>query len=550
MKYRLLLLVAVLFSWIGGNYAAVVPESTAVETANMLLSQRGGVLFKGGKAQVETIFQGNEPMYYVIRFEKGGWALISAEDTVDPLLGYSFDSEYVSKGQPEWIKGWLKEYTDQIKTARQTPALQRHYRWAGDLVTRAASDRIDPVVKVNWDQLAPYNKYCPMMQEGQALVGCVAVAMGQALSVVRYPLRGQGTKSYTAPGIGRLSVNFDNEPDYDWDAILSGANNYDEVARLLYHCGVLIDMNYGVDGSGAITENIPQYFQRYYGFPETCVAYARDRYPGGDEAWHELIQSELKRGRAVIYAGNEGNQAGHCFNLAGWDGFTNYYVNWGWGGVSNGWFTLDNLGDNIQGSYPDNHRAVVGVAPKSETPYDIRLSTTRVKIGTPAGVAVADVTVLSDMPDAEYEFELKGMMQVGGGTYAEPSYEVRDGKLYTTKLIEDKAVHKTVYIKAIHKESRNSYEKKFDLQLSTSGIDEVLAEDVKIYPVPATDVLTIEVPYAEGKYAIYNVAGMALQSGEINDNVTTVDVSNLSKGSYMLQYSTSQGVVVKSFIVK
>ena len=553
MKYRLLLLVAVLFSWIGGNYAAVVPESTAVETANMLLSQRGGVLFKGGKAQVETIFQGNEPMYYIIRFEKGGWALISAEDTVDPLLGYSFDSEYVSEGQPEWIKGWLNEYTDQIKIARQTPALQRHYRWAGDLVSRATEDRIDPLITVAWDQDSPYNSLCPQMSGGpggRAYVGCVAVAMGQALTVVRYPLRGQGTKSYTSTNAGFLSVNFDNEPDYDWDAILSGANNYSEVARLLYHCGVLIDMEYGADGSGAITQNIPGYFRHYYGFPETCTTYSRDiDYAGKDNEWHELIQSELKRGRAVIYAGNEGNQVGHCFNLDGWDGFTSYHVNWGWGGVNNGFYTLDNLGDHVQGSYPDNHRVVVGVAPKSETRYDIRLSTTRVKIGTPAGVAVADVTVLSDMPDAEYEFELKGMMQFGG-TYAEPSYEVRDGKLYTTKLIEDKAVHKTVYIKAIHKESRNSYEKKFDLQLSTSGIDEVLAEDVKIYPVPATDVLTIEVPYAEGKYAIYNVAGMALQSGEIDDNVTTVDVSNLSKGSYMLQYSTSQGVVVKSFIVK
>ena len=176
MKYRLLLLVAVLFSWIGGNYAAVVPESTAIETANMLLSQRGGVLFKGGKAQVETIFQGNEPMYYIIRFEKGGWALISAEDTVDPLLGYSFDSEYVSEGQPEWIKGWLKEYTDQIKIARQTPALQRHYRWAGDLVSRATEDRIDPLITVAWNQDSPYNSLCPQMSGGPGGRAYVSVA--------------------------------------------------------------------------------------------------------------------------------------------------------------------------------------------------------------------------------------------------------------------------------------------------------------------------------------------------------------------------------------
>ena len=57
MKYRLLLLVAVLFSWIGGNYAAVVPESTAVETANMLLSQRGGVLFKAVKPKWKPYFK-------------------------------------------------------------------------------------------------------------------------------------------------------------------------------------------------------------------------------------------------------------------------------------------------------------------------------------------------------------------------------------------------------------------------------------------------------------------------------------------------------------
>lgn len=541
-----------LFSFAGGSFAAVVSEKTAVDTATKLLTVRGGSSFKGGNATVETVSQEGVPMYYIVRFEKGGWALISAEDTVDPLLGYSFDSEYVSEGQPAWIQSWLKDYTDQIKLARKSPALQRHYRWAGDVVTRASEDRIEPLVSVKWNQGVPYNTYCPTVSGGpggRAYVGCVAVAMGQALSVVRYPLRGTGTKSYTSP-LGYLSVNFDNEPDYNWDAILSGANNYDEVARLLYHCGVLVDMEYGADGSGAVTDYIPGYFKTYYGFPETCVCYSRDSYPGGDAAWHTLMQSELKRGRCVIYAGNEGNKVGHCFDLDGWDGFEQYHINWGWGGQNNGYFTLNNLGDDIQGSYPDNHRAVVGVAPLSETPYDIRLSTTRVAIGTPAGTPVADVTVYSDMADAQYNFEVKGQLQFGGG-YAEASYEVRDGKLYTTKLIEDKAIHKTVYIKAINASSGNSYEKKFDLQLySGSGIDEVLAEGVKLYPVPADDVLNLETPEAEGKYVIYSVAGAQLLRGQVSDTLTTIDVSGLSRGSYMLQYSTAQGVVNKAFIVK
>ena len=199
MKYRLLAFVMLLFSFAGGSFAAVVSEKTAVDTATKLLTVRGGSSFKGGNATVETVSQEGFPMYYIVRFEKGGWALISAEDTVDPLLGYSFDSEYVSDGQPAWVQSWLKDYTDQIKLARKSPALQRHFRWAGDVVTRATEDRIEPLVQVTWNQGVPYNAYCPAATGGpggRAYVGCVAVAMGQALSVIRYPLRGTGTKSY------------------------------------------------------------------------------------------------------------------------------------------------------------------------------------------------------------------------------------------------------------------------------------------------------------------------------------------------------------------
>lgn len=555
MKYRLFLLVSLLFSFVSVSLAAVVSEKTAVETATKLLTQRGGSAFKGGEASVEAVSQDNAPIYYIVRFEKGGWALISAEDTVDPLLGYSLDSEYVSDNQPAWVKGWLREYSDQIKEVRQLPVRERHYRWAGDVVTRAADDKVAPLVTVNWNQDQPYNAMCPQVSGGpggRALVGCVAVAMGQALSVVRYPVRGHGTKTYNSRVAGRLSVNFDNEADYDWDAILSGANNYSEVARLLYHCGVLIDMDYGAEASGAITDNIPGYFQNYYGFPESCVCYTRDDYPGGDDAWHVLLQSELKRGRCVIYAGNEGGQNGHCFNLDGWDGFTGYHINWGWGGYNNGYYTLDKLGDGVQGSYPDYHRAVVGVAPKSETPYDIQLSTTRVRIGTAAGTAVADVTVLSDVSNAEYDFELTtGEVNPITKLPIASNYEIRDNKLYTRATVSNATSFRNLIIKAIHKTSGNSYSKSFVMNLVEAGaVDEVLANGVKLYPVPAEEVLNLETPDAEGQYAIYNVAGMLMQQGEVTDCVTTLDVSGLSRGSYMLRYATAQGVVVKPFIVK
>ena len=557
MKYRLFLLVSLLFSFMSDGWAAVVSEKVAVETATKLLTQRGGSAFKGGEASVEVVSQDNAPVYYIIRYEKGGWALISAEDTVDPLLGYSFDSEYVSEGQPQSIKDWLGEYTDQIKAARRMPALHRHYRWAGDVVTRAGeNDRIEAFIPVEWDQDAPYNALCPEVSggpNGRAYVGCVAVAMGQALTVVRYPLKGTGTKTYVSSIAGQLSVNFDEEPAYNWDAILKGSNNYSEVARLLYHCGVLIDMEYGADGSGAITDNIPDRFRTYYGFPETCVCYTRDSYKGGDDAWHALIQNELKAGRAVIYAGNKGGQNGHCFNLDGWDGYTSYHVNWGWGGFNNGMFTLDNLGDGVQGSYPDGHRAVVGVAPKSEAPYGIRLSTTRVRLGTPAGTAVADVTVLSDVPDAKYDYELStGQLNAFEKPVAS-GYEIRDNKLYTLNTVSASNATSFRYltIKVTNKENGSSYSDDFVMNLVEAGaVDEVLTNGVKLYPVPAEEVLNLETPDAEGQYAIYNVAGMLMQQGDVTDCVTTLDVSGLSRGSYMLRYATAQGVVVKPFIVK
>ncbi len=555
MKNKFLLLVVLLFSWISASVAAVVPSDVAAEMARELLTLRGGEEFKGGQAYVETVSRNDNPVYYIVRFEHGGWAMISAEDTTEPLLGYSFESEMPSPDQqPDVMKDWFNGYINQIEHARTIPSLQRHYRWTGKAVTRAAAtddEYIAPIITINWDQGAPYNAKCPMISGTRAVVGCVAVGIGQALSVVRYPLHGTGTKSYTDPTTGVHTVNFDEEADYNWDAIMSGANNSSEVARLLYHCGVLVEMQYGTGASGAAVGTATvNMLKTHYGYPNHCKYLDRSSYK--DNVWKELMLEELRRGRAIVYAGQ--NTSGHCFNLDGYDG-SMFHVNWGWSGTSNGFYSIDDLTPTNQGiggsdsGYNTLQRAIVGVAPLTDTPYELRLSTTQVGLNSPAGTWVANVLVYSDKEDAEYDYELHGPEDQFFGGYLSASYEVRDNKLYTNKVIDGYYQDQFVTIKATNKISGESIERTFAMQCVTSGIDEVLAASTKLYPVPATDVLNIEVPEV-GEYTIFNVAGVTLLRGELTEMLSTIDVSTLSSGSYMLRYTTAKGMAVKSFIVK
>ena len=130
---------------------------------------------------------------------------------------------------------------------------------------------------------------------------------------------------------------------------------------------------------------------------------------------------------------------------------------------------------------------------------------------------------------------LEVQQQIGGG-YAEASYEVRDGKLYTTKLIEDKAIHKTVYIKAINASSGNSYEKKFDLQLYTSGsgIDEVNGDCLEVYPNPV--VSTLYFKETCDRVVVTDITGKQVLAAQ---QVESLDMSALAPGVYLVTVQTA-----------
>ena len=74
----------------------------------------------------------------------------------------------------------------------------------------------------------------------------------------------------------------------------------------------------------------------------------------------------------------------------------------------------------------------------------------------------------------------------------------------------------------------------FDDQPSTFIENKKMNSGIDVYPNPANDRITIK-GLSGGKYQFYNIAGMAVKEGEINAEVSSVDVTDLTPGTYILK---------------
>jgi len=460
-----------------GMQAKEVSEAEAAKMAKQLMAERVEQ-FKGDVGSVTPVSYEGQRAYYVVQFRQGGWALIAADDMSQPLIGYNAEGVFPQDDQPENLNGMLGIWSQEVVRNSRLQG-DRHAEWEEPSQTEkarragASGDKVSPLITVNWNQTGNYKKYCPTNNDGQAVVGCVAVGMAQAMSVAQWPMRPTGSFSYVSKSYGLLSINYDEEPAYDWDAILSGANKLDDVARLLWHCGVAVKMDYGVDGSGTQSSYIATALQRNFGYPQSVKIYTRDTYDGD---WTELILNELMEGRAVAYSGADPKKNyGHCFNLDGYDGQF-FHVNWGWGATGNGYFSLDALRDaKMDMDYTDGQDVIVGIRRPSEKPSNITLSSKSVAAGQPQGTYVADVIVESEATDPVYSFELKGKYNPITHKNVAAKFYVEDGKLYTTEVLN--AGTQSLTIKATNVSNLGSVERTFSIRVTdTNGIVEYRQE--------------------------------------------------------------------------
>lgn len=304
---------------------------------------------------------GNEPVYYIFSMNELGFVIVSAEDACQPVLGYSFNSNFSNSMQPQNLINWMNHYKEEITLVRENnfPADDNiKSSWAyltqanfDQLRKPEATTAVEPLLKSTWNQDFPYNALCPTdpastgSYSGRVPVGCTATSLSQIMLYWRWPITGNGYHCDIHTYHGQQCCADFGNTTYDWDGMSLGTSNECYPAAVLsYHTGISVNMQYGVDGSGAAISDVPHALSTYFKY-STAQYVTKASY--NNTSWAAMLKGELDAGQPVQYAGFEPSNSGHAWVCDGYQGsgtYTEYFhFNWGWGGQSDGYYYLSNL---------------------------------------------------------------------------------------------------------------------------------------------------------------------------------------------------------------
>ena len=383
---------------IGTAIGKQIDESTAkavgqkfllskTRSLNLKSSSNLILAYKAISGESTPISSSHKVYYYIFNSTPPqGFVIVSGDDKVIPVLGYSDQRSFNQENIPAHIAAWLDGYKNQVKYAidndlSSTDEIRAEWQElsanSNNGYLLKSGNSVSPLIQTLWDQSPYYNALCPYDNQynDRTVTGCVATAMAQVLKFWNYPATGSGFHSYNSNNYGTLSADF-GSTTYQWGSMppsVTGTN--DAVATLMYQCGVSVDMSYGVGSQGGSSAyvissqspvtNCSEYaLKTYFGYPATLQGVERSNY--NETQWVSLIKTELDAGRPVIYAGF-GSGGGHCFVCDGYDQNDFFHFNWGWSGSYDGYFSINALDPGGTGTgggtggFNSGHQAIIGL---------------------------------------------------------------------------------------------------------------------------------------------------------------------------------------------
>lgn len=353
-----------------------VDRNAALKQANAFLSSKGIPVrhsLNMAYAQPGKAAEAHS-LYYVFNVGNDkGFVIVAGDDAVTPILAYADRGDFSEREMAPAAKAMLESYAQQIEMIQQNPSLS--------VAASTSYEAIAPMVETQWNQMEPYNYMCPTItgEPGRSVTGCVATAMAQIMYYHKWPVA--ETKAIPAYEMSTGELIAGADPVViDWDAMqltYTGSEAEDDpaalaVAQLMVLCGKSVKMNYSYNSSGAGDGAMLNALKSYFDYDGAARLVYREDYANAD--WEKMVYDELVAQRPVYLSGfseSASGQVGHAFVCDGYDGQGLFHINWGWGGMSDGFFRLTLLnpddhgtgGNNGSGGFSMDEVAIIGMQP-------------------------------------------------------------------------------------------------------------------------------------------------------------------------------------------
>ena len=342
-----------------------------------------------GMSRVKTS-DASDPTFYLFKNPYGkGFVFVSADEVSRPVIGYSLEDDAMQDDQiPDNMMEFLRAVNEEILAARasgkQLPAVgETHDDVAGKVVVNLKT--------ATWGQRTPFNNFCPVSNGSHCATGCVPTAFAIILKYHEWPLVGNEVVWDNYGEQTDLSTH-----EYDWEKMLPSyadgtytKEEGDAVALLMRDLGRVYQVTYGVGATGGNPSSVSlEALKRHFRYKDgvyyqKSMSVDNSSVPFTDEEWKALIKADLDAHRPIAYAATRNRDVGgvdgkHIFVLDGYTEKGYYHFNWGWNGSGNGYYTLDDMTPNADGSnYNKNHKAHFRLTPdRGDAPamYTVRVT--------------------------------------------------------------------------------------------------------------------------------------------------------------------------------
>lgn len=342
----------------------------------------------------------NIPTAYFFNVGQDAFVIVAGHKASVPIIGMSADDTLHIDNMPAAMRWWVESYCEMVTDAQLQdlqPSDEVAKQWLGyesHSMVPSEGKATNWLIDDKWDQgentNPTYNLYCPVHFHKSCYTGCVPTALAQIVHYYQYPTVGRYTKAYyrtyTVDGNDRIITSptattiYFNRTFYDYEHMpvslypTSDSTEIKAVAELMFHIGVAVDADYGVDGTSAVSSDVPSAMKRFFNYKNSSQIY---RSSLSDAKWADTLRYSIVRNKAPLYfsaASPEGGDIhanGHAFLCHGnHPSQTNLFrMNWGWGGSNDGWYNMVDIDGLHPGSYNFNSRQaiIMGLVPPDDS---------------------------------------------------------------------------------------------------------------------------------------------------------------------------------------